>query len=327
VFRTVFVWLLILAGAGAAGCAALAAFGGPYNRWLDLLAHFIPFFAVGSLAAVVSLVFRPNRLQVGAAVLVLAVAALSCGRLMLPPYLYDDLPAPGPARPDDLKIIQFNALDGNHRFAAIKAWVAAQDADVLVIEEAPGLGEHLLALGYIPSCGGCGMGLYSKEKPVWDNGPTTDWRIARLVAAARFQDRRGDYTIMAVHRGRPTRTARVAGEIAAVKEMAGRFPADSNILAGDFNSTPWSAALQREERSLNLVRRTRALATWPAEAVSHNRFGFPFPVLPIDHVFAGRDWATVKVERGPKLGSDHYPVVVTLRRVRNLPATVRAAKR
>ena len=26
-------------------------------------------------------------------------------------------------------------------------------------------------------------------------------------------------------------------------------------------------------------------------------------------------WATVRVERGPKLGYDHYPVIATLRRV------------
>jgi endonuclease/exonuclease/phosphatase (EEP) superfamily protein YafD len=36
------------------------------------------------------------------------------------------------------------------------------------------------------------------------------------------------------------------------------------------------------------------------------------PFLAIDHVYAGRDWATVKVERGPRVGSDHFPVVLTL---------------
>ena len=35
-------------------------------------------------------------------------------------------------------------------------------------------------------------------------------------------------------------------------------------------------------------------------------------VLPIDHVYAGPGWRTVSVQRGPKLGSDHYPVIVTL---------------
>ena len=38
----------------------------------------------------------------------------------------------------------------------------------------------------------------------------------------------------------------------------------------------------------------------------------PFPFLPIDHVYAGRDWRTVRVQRGPRLDSDHYPVIVRL---------------
>ena len=37
-----------------------------------------------------------------------------------------------------------------------------------------------------------------------------------------------------------------------------------------------------------------------------------FPLLPIDHLYAGPGWATVSVRRGPPLGSDHYPLVVTL---------------
>lgn len=319
VVRRLFVWVLILGAGAAAGFAALGAFAGPYVPKLDLLTHFVPFLAVGVLAAVPALVLRPTRFQVVAALLALTLGVVACGRLMLPAYLYDDLPASGAPQPDDLKIIQFNALDGNTRYGPIRAWIIAQNADVVVMEEAPGFGGQLEALGYIPSCGICGMAIFTKEKPVWSNSPTSDWRIVRRVAAARFQDRRGAYTILAVHRGRPTRTARVAQEVADLREMAARTPAAGNILVGDFNSTPWSAALRREEAALSLVRRTRALATWPAEAVSHNKLGFPFPVLPIDHVFAGRDWATVKVERGPKLGSDHYPVVVTLRRVRNRP--------
>ena len=39
---------------------------------------------------------------------------------------------------------------------------------------------------------------------------------------------------------------------------------------------------------------------------------WPLPVLPIDHVYAGPGWATVSVERGPSIGSDHYPLVVIL---------------
>jgi endonuclease/exonuclease/phosphatase (EEP) superfamily protein YafD len=81
------------------------------------------------------------------------------------------------------------------------------------------------------------------------------------------------------------------------------------ILTGDLNTTPWSFGLQRLDRTLGLVRRDRALSTYPAQLFGRP---WPLPFLAIDHVYAGPGWATVKVERGPWLGSDHYPVIVTL---------------
>jgi endonuclease/exonuclease/phosphatase (EEP) superfamily protein YafD len=81
------------------------------------------------------------------------------------------------------------------------------------------------------------------------------------------------------------------------------------IIAGDFNSTPWSFALRRQDRLFGIERRTRALATWPARTL---RSEAPFPFLPIDHVYAGKGWRTVSMQRGPRLGSDHYPVIVVL---------------
>ena len=41
-------------------------------------------------------------------------------------------------------------------------------------------------------------------------------------------------------------------------------PTDDVIVAGDFNSTPWSFSLRRQDRWFGLERRTRALPSWPA---------------------------------------------------------------
>ncbi|MDE2488701.1 MAG: endonuclease/exonuclease/phosphatase family protein, partial [Alphaproteobacteria bacterium] len=82
-------------------------------------------------------------------------------------------------------------------------------------------------------------------------------------------------------------------------------------VTGDFNSTPWSFSRRRWDKAFGLIRRDRALFSWPA---GKTVWGVkpPFPILPIDHVYAGPDWATVSIRRGPKLGSDHYPVVAIL---------------
>jgi endonuclease/exonuclease/phosphatase (EEP) superfamily protein YafD len=96
-------------------------------------------------------------------------------------------------------------------------------------------------------------------------------------------------------------------------DLLADFDRDSLIVAGDFNLTPWSFALRRGDARLGLRRLSRALATWPAGPV-YAGVALPFPVLPIDHVYAGRAWRVVSLKRGPRLGSDHYPVVVVLTR-------------
>ncbi|MGH1557846.1 endonuclease/exonuclease/phosphatase family protein [Caulobacter segnis] len=86
------------------------------------------------------------------------------------------------------------------------------------------------------------------------------------------------------------------------------------MLTGDFNPTPWSFALRRQDKALGLRRWTLAPCP-PGRRVNSSRVAAaPAPFLPIDHVYAGRQWRAVKVERGPASGSDHRPIVVTLRR-------------
>lgn len=76
------------------------------------------------------------------------------------------------------------------------------------------------------------------------------------------------------------------------------------ILAGDLNATPWSSAFAGlADRGL---RRASGLApTWPASAAG-------LMGIPIDHVLVTRQWRVVASGRGPDLGSDHFPVLVTL---------------
>ena len=94
--------------------------------------------------------------------------------------------------------------------------------------------------------------------------------------------------------------------------MARLYERKRLIIAGDFNSTPWSFTLRRQDEALGLVRRNQAMLSWPAMAFSRWNIHMPLPFLAIDHVYAGSDWVTLGAERGPALGSDHFPVVVTL---------------
>ena len=98
----------------------------------------------------------------------------------------------------------------------------------------------------------------------------------------------------------------------AAELFLSQFDPRSVVFTGDFNLTPWSFRMRQQDRDLRLQRRTLALPTWPARLPGARPF--PVPVLPIDHVYAGSDWKLVSVMRGPRTGSDHYPVIVTLTR-------------
>lgn len=89
---------------------------------------------------------------------------------------------------------------------------------------------------------------------------------------------------------------------------------ESLIVGGDFNRAPWMTALQRFDAIPGLTRRTRLIPTWPARRALPGGLPFDLPLFPIDHVYATSDWVSASARRGPDVGSDHYPVLVSLKR-------------
>jgi endonuclease/exonuclease/phosphatase (EEP) superfamily protein YafD len=297
-------WLMAL----GALAAALLAQGGRVSQRLDVLTHFAPVYVIlGVLAlALATLAPRGGRVPLLATALV-AVAASAA--LMAPELLTRDADGPAPAGPGRLKLVQFNAWGGNRTPQRAAEWIADQEPDIVVLEEPGKVRDLLIARGFHATCKGCGVIVLSRTAPIAER-PREDG--TRYLASATYERPEGDFIVVGVHRFWPVRFARDRAQTAALKAYLATLPKQRLILAGDFNSTPWSFARRREDVDLGLIRRTRALPTWPAAKLSHNRLPAPFPYLPIDHVYAGPGWATVKVERGPALGSDHYPVVVTL---------------
>lgn len=300
----------------ALGCAAaaLAAQGGRFSVKLDVLTHFAAIYLLaGLLASVVGLFL--GRLGLVWVVAPGAVAVVASATLMAPEFLA----SAGPKATADgarLTIVQFNALgDDPKADAPAVTWILAQHPDIVVLEEDSRIGARLMAeAGYHASGRGCLANIYSKLPPLADSSLRPGWTVKPKITWATYSDADGEFTVFGVHRAWPMKFARNREETADLSAMVAARPRDRSIVVGDFNSVGWSFARRREDKALGLIRRTRALFTWPAERVSHNRLPALFPVLPIDHVYAGAGWRTVAVERGPKLGSDHYPVVVILAR-------------
>lgn len=307
--------LAICGGVFACASLTLLALGGRFNATLDVFTHFVPIYVLGATVGFILCLLLPmptRAIAAGCACVVFLGAGVLMGPEILSRLRTPTLKPQG----GDFKVVQFNAWGGNPRPRQAIEWLLRQNADIVVLEEGGHIEVELARRGgYHMTCPNCFAAILSKATPTWSNTPA-NWRLERpLVSTAIFDDPAGQITVMGVHRHWPNRPRVYQLEMADLQNRVATVPKALLIVAGDFNSTPWSFARRAEDANLGLIRRTRALFTWPAEQVSHNRLPAVAPLLPIDHVYAGPGWQTVRVERGPKLGSDHYPVVVTLRRV------------
>jgi len=311
----------------AAACfaaIALVAQGGRFSDRLDILTHFTPIYLAVCIAA--TLVWILTGRYGRTTPMLALIGGLSALTLMAPELTAAMKPTGGKVDGETLTVLQFNSWGLNRDPQATARWILETDPDIVVIEE--GMKESdgvvkVLAERY-PSrttcaeASPCSTMILAKHRPLvrggLAGGPLTD----QLAGAwATFASPQGPFTVIGVHYTWPIPAGPQQWQSRRLAMVLNRFPKDRLILSGDFNSTPWSFTMRRQDRMFGIERRTRALASWPT-GYEIKRFdvaryqAVPFPFLPIDHLYAGKGWRTVSVRRGPKLGSDHYPVLVTL---------------
>ena len=307
---------LVLAALFAA--PALAAQGGRFSDRLDVLTHFTPIWLGGLLLALLVWALTGRR---GRSTPVLALIGILSALTLMIPELTAKQSRGGKVDGETLKIVQFNLWGRNRDPERTARWILETDPDIIVIEEGASLsGGIAKALSkrypHRTTCAEpwpCSTMILSKRRPIAEGGLSPAVSRAHLAGAwATFSSPGGHYTVVGVHFTWPHPAGPQQQMSLRLAKVLERFPKDRLIVAGDFNSTPWSFSLRRQDRLFGLERRTRAIASWPAGDFSRLHVALPFPVLPIDQVYAGEAWRTIKARRGPKLGSDHYPVVVTL---------------
>ena len=94
-------------------------------------------------------------------------------------------------------------------------------------------------------------------------------------------------------------------QLAGVARLLGK-QAEPKILVGDLNLSQWDMNYKRLEQQGG-VRNARKgfgiLPTWPVF--------MPFAMIPIDHVLVSETISVTGFYSGPRIGSDHLPLVVT----------------
>ena len=305
---------LMFAAGILCACAALLAHGGRFSARLDVLTHFAPFWLAGAaLVLAYALWPCPPTLRASMAGLGL-IGALASVALIAPEILRTPEPEAPATTPNQIKIIQFNTWGRNQDLIGTVRWIENQHADIIVMEECDGPIRELLMAGghYHISRGMLGVAIFSRappsHKPFFLGPPWEDWPG---IARATFTAPGGDFSVVGLHLTWPTQSWQKT-QRRRVAEMLGRYDKNRLVVIGDFNLTPWSFALLHQDQDWGLRRLDKAMFSWPARPFWRGRIASPVPLLPIDHVYVGADWQMISINRGPRLGSDHFPVVVTL---------------
>jgi endonuclease/exonuclease/phosphatase (EEP) superfamily protein YafD len=210
-----------------------------------------------------------------------------------------------------LVVIAANVHVGNRDPMPLVAWLRAQPADVIVISELSGSYaealSHALGADYRyrelrPKNSPFGIGIVSRL-PL-RNIMLIDDADGVQTLSAEVSIGRQSVRIVAAHPMPPLSPewhSKRNHLLSMLARQANHFP---TIVSGDLNATPWSTAIIDAEDG-GLLRTTSLTPTWPSWG--RGVFG-----IPIDHVLASAHWRRGESSRGPDIGSDHYPVRVTL---------------
>ncbi len=332
-FRVAFFLCALFLSLGA----ILAAFGFA-SPVLDAFNHLQPLWFVGTLLCLLltGVFFRHQRSRA----LMIALSAtgfLSSGVIVMPEIIAGFLARPAtPAGAVSYRLMTYNIFGMNYDMDAVAAMVHAENPDILALNEyfpeqrATLHGLLVPDYPYFLICTGgkrANTAVYSRlaftsagREPCNEN---YDQRTS--IIAARFAPEGGaPFILVATQLDWPVQisplreqgdlltridlmTARQRGEFARLGEQIDGIE-EPLLVAGDFNSTPWSYCLKRFAQNKGLTRQTRDLPTFPKLWYFDEWRKTP-AVLPLDHVMTRGGVLVTDLHTGPATGSDHLPVI------------------
>jgi endonuclease/exonuclease/phosphatase (EEP) superfamily protein YafD len=296
-------WLLALACLLVALATALSFM----RDWrLALASHFRPHLAVASvvLAILVSIVGLPGWAASLAALLALVAAAANLFAIwrVLPSFA-----APGGGEDVRLRLAFANVLATNTNGPAVVDWVRRAQVDLFVACECasdwPGALAELAE--ELPNCTWSPLGdiMVFSRLPLGEvTHPVTRYGnvvVVEVISPA------GPFSLVALHAALPLNDRNSTGRDAVIESVGHivRRRPGGVVVVGDFNATPWSLPMRRLMAAGRLHYGPGAFrGTYPSWVPD-------WAGLPIDMVLAGGGWRVVGHRRGPRIGSDHWPVL------------------
>ena len=318
--------MLVRAGLvlAALGMAALAIAGllGSVVPAFDLLNHFQILLLPGTLVGLV-MILVALRGRGREAALVFALAGVTASASIVVPEALAgrrDL-APAPAE-GTVRLMTHNLFGMNYEMERVVAAITDEDPDIIVLQEY--FGEqatdlHPLLLAEYPffvRCRGgkrANLALYSRlpfeqvEDGACPNDAYGTQRTAHILVDVTMDEDKS-FSVLTSHMDWPFPVWRQQEQLAQLADTIATVDGPL-IVAGDFNSTPWSYTLRRFVSDTGMTRQTLNLLTFPMRFFYLGAWRDTLPFLPLDQVLT-RGMIVHEVGTGGRTASDHLPVVV-----------------
>lgn len=295
--------------------------------WMGLINNFVPLYFLPLIVLLpLALMLRAPWVFVRLLPLVL-IGVLWFGPLFLPRSV-------AAVAGDDLKVVTFNMLMGNDRIDDIRAWMTAQDPDLVLMQEViphdccplPEMPDDYTMI--LPD----DFGPHGFGPAIFSRLPVADVEIFSLESTRKQirveVDLNGQrIAVYNMHLQLPTlRPQRNNGSITFYDESTRRRQVAALItrleneslpyvVAGDFNLSDMSEAYAELAAVMDDSFRQTATGfgmTWPAYRDGSEQLALMTPVMRLDYVWYSAAFRAVDGYRGPFLGSDHLPVVARL---------------
>jgi len=291
---------------------AIATLLGLLARWLpalDIVNNGLPFLLAGTVFLLILAALARSGML---AVLATLLAIINCAHFAQSLQGGAQQAAPGATR--FLRVVTFNVWHQNDRIDEVAKFLTETDADLVVMQEMTrdNWSELRGALGqrYPYSLGDFGLVILSKyqftEDGRVDRGGFQPWN-SLMLRFAKIEVNGTAIEFAGVHLARPFYPELQQSDIAAVTDFV-RHRTGPLIVAGDFNLTPWTDKLTAFTQATALRRYNTFHFTWPLQL--HGIAVLPF--VATDNVFASQHFAKIAVKAGPRLGSDHRPVIADI---------------
>lgn len=295
----------ITLGAWGLALLLLSGFATRFVPPFDVVRSLWPHLGIVALLAGVAVLLVGGRIR---ALPVFFAAGLA---LLVPLYAVTLGALPlAPQTGEGMRVMTVNALAWNRESRRLADHLVEAPYDIVAVQEAPGLGDHLAMLRraypYSEGCETpqtCDLLLLSR-RPLRDAQHTPfPLQGNRLISASVEMDGR-ELTVVATHLTKPHHDFTQAQEVVKIMGLFGQLGPDT-VLMGDLNSAPWSGVLDWLEQRTGLDGPRGYRPTWPVDLG-------PLGV-PIDHILmrGGVRASAIDVRDDP-MGSNHRSVTARL---------------